>query len=50
MDDLKAKITKESVEDFCRLTGIKPAVVTGDLHPAYRSSRLADDLVASIMD
>jgi hydrogenase maturation protein HypF len=38
----------ESIKKFCSLTGIEPAVVTGDLHPGYRSSRLADDLAAEL--
>lgn len=35
---------EKSIENFCRLVGIKPQVVAADLHPGYRSARLAGEL------
>ncbi|ACX53087.1 (NiFe) hydrogenase maturation protein HypF [Ammonifex degensii KC4] len=37
---------KTSLESFTRLLGVKPEVVGYDLHPDYRSSRLARELEA----
>lgn len=36
----------QSINNFCRLTGITPGVVTCDLHPGYGSTRVAGELVA----
>lgn len=38
----------ENVEVFCRLTGIRPAVIACDLHPQYLSSKLAAELAAKL--
>lgn len=39
---------EQSIENFCRLVGIKPQVVAADLHPGYRSARLAGELAARL--
>lgn len=36
------------INSFCRLTGIKPELITADLHPGYRSSSLADELAKEL--
>ncbi|MFN2398215.1 MAG: carbamoyltransferase HypF [Gemmatimonadaceae bacterium] len=35
---------RASIDHYCRLFDIQPAVVAHDLHPDYRSTRLADSL------
>lgn len=34
----------ESILEWCSLLGVKPQLVTADLHPQYQSARLANDL------
>ncbi len=39
---------ERSLKSFCQLIGIKPQVITGDLHPQYQSCRLADELTVKM--
>lgn len=38
----------ESVDTFCRLISVRPVIIACDLHPEYRSSKLAGELAAKL--